>query len=91
MDEEEQHSHSAGQQSGGVPGQLLQAGPSPAAGFRRLPRFTSTVTAMTVRSIGVVTAMTVRSIGVVMKWINLAASAGSNSGGIKVRVTRMGG
>ena len=80
VDEEEQHSHSAGQQSGGVPGQLLQAGPSPAAGFRRLPRFTSTVTAMTVRSIGVV-----------MKWINLAASAGSNSGGIKVRVTRMGG
>ena len=35
--EEEQHSHSAGQQGGGVVGQLLQAGPSPAAGFRRLP------------------------------------------------------
>ena len=43
-------------------------------------RFTSTVTAMTVRSIGVV-----------MKWINLAASAGSNPVGSKVRVTRMGG
>ena len=27
----------------------------------------------------------------VMKWINLAASAGSNPVGIKVRVTRMGG
>ena len=35
--EEEQHSHSAGQQGGGVVGQLLQAGPSPAAAFRRLP------------------------------------------------------
>ena len=35
--EEEQHSHSAGQQSGGVPGQLLQAGLSPTPGFRRLP------------------------------------------------------
>ena len=44
-------------------------------------RFTSTVMTMTISS----------SSGVVMKWINLAASAGSNSGGIKVRVTRMGG
>ena len=35
--EEEQHSHSAGLQGGGVPGQVLQAGLSPAAGFRRLP------------------------------------------------------
>ena len=36
-------------------------------------------------------AMTISSSGVVMKWINLAASAGSNPVGSKVRVTRMGG
>ena len=38
-----------------------------------------------------VMAMTISSSGVVMKWINLAASAGSNPVGSKVRVTRMGG
>ena len=82
--EEEQHSHSAGLQGGGVPGQLLQAGLSPAAGFRRLPDVHQHPD-----TTGRLMAMTVRSSGVV-RWMKLAASSGFYAGDRTRRVASSG-